>query len=87
VAVPATLVVNLPEDAQLTVDDTLTTETSAVRRFTTPPLDPGRKYYYTLTGEVVRDGRTIKATKRVEFRAGEEARVSLEFERGNVVQK
>src|SRR5215831_6497652 len=35
---PAYLVVNLPENAQLTVEGTATTSTSAVRTFQTPPL-------------------------------------------------
>ena len=83
----ATIVVNLPEDARLTVDDTPTKGTSTSRVFTTPPLDRGRSYYYTLKGEIVRDGRTITATKRVVFRAGAETRVSLDFPDKNVAQK
>jgi uncharacterized protein (TIGR03000 family) len=87
VPAPATIVISLPEDAKLTVDNNPTKQLSSVRRFTTPPVDPNRQYYYTLKGEIVRDGQTLTATKRVEFRGGEEARVSLEFDRANVAQK
>src|SRR5262249_23177543 len=84
---PATIVVSLPEDAKLMVDNTPTKETSSLRRFTTPPLDRDKTYYYTLKGEIVRDGQTLTATKRITFRAGQEASVWVEFDRGSVVQK
>jgi uncharacterized protein (TIGR03000 family) len=84
---PATIVVKLPEDAKLTVDDTLTKGSSSVRKFTTPALNPQKRYYYNLIGEIVRDGQTLTVTKRIELRAGEEASVSLEFDRGSVAQK
>jgi uncharacterized protein (TIGR03000 family) len=87
VAAPATIVVSLPADARLTVDDTPTKEAASPRRFVTPPLDRGKTYYYTLKGEIVRDGRTITTTKRITFRAGEEAQVSLEFDGVSVAQK
>ncbi len=38
----ATLVVSLPEDATLTVDNEPTTSTSAQRVFVSPALEPGR---------------------------------------------
>jgi uncharacterized protein (TIGR03000 family) len=87
VQAPATLIVSLPADAKLTVDNTPTKESASPRRFVTPPLDQGKTYYYTLKGEIIRDGETLTATKRVTFRAGEEASVSLEFDRGSVAQK
>jgi uncharacterized protein (TIGR03000 family) len=45
---PATLVVYLPADARLEVDGQLTQKTGPVRRFSTPPLEPGKRYRYDL---------------------------------------
>jgi uncharacterized protein (TIGR03000 family) len=72
------LVVQLPADAKLYVDDQLTkTEGQAERTFSTPSLERGRDYYYILKAEVVRDGQTTSDSRRVIVRAGEEARASF----------
>jgi uncharacterized protein (TIGR03000 family) len=87
---PATILVSLPADAQLTVDDTATTSTSASRVFVSPPLQRGKDYQYTLTAAIVRDGQKLAATERVTVRAGQETRVSLppaRFATASVVQK
>jgi uncharacterized protein (TIGR03000 family) len=74
----ALIVVDLPPDATLKVDDTLTKSTTSNRVFMTPPLESGRIYQYTLTAEVMRDGVQQTVTRQVTVRAGEETRVSLE---------
>jgi uncharacterized protein (TIGR03000 family) len=73
----ATVVVQVPESAQLYVDDHRVTQTSATRTFVTPALQPGTTYYYNLRAESVRDGKTVAATKRVTVRAGETTRVAF----------
>jgi uncharacterized protein (TIGR03000 family) len=78
-AAPATIVVSLPADATLRVDDYATASKSATRVFVSPRLDAGKELYYTLTGEIQRDGKPVVATKRIRVRAGEETRVVLEF--------
>jgi uncharacterized protein (TIGR03000 family) len=78
-AAPATIVVSLPADATLRVDDYTTTSKSATRVFVSPTLDAGKEFFYTLTGEIQRDGKPVVATKRITVRAGEETRVALEF--------
>jgi len=78
-AAPATILVNLPANAKLTIDDAATSSTSATRTFATPALETGKVYYYTLKAEIVRDGKTVTETKRVEVRAGELSRVSIEL--------
>jgi uncharacterized protein (TIGR03000 family) len=84
---PATLVVNLPAAAKLTVDDSPTRSISSVRTFSTPILEPGTTYYYTLKAEMVRDGQTLTTSKRVAVRAGEETNVSLDFPVASVAQR
>ncbi len=73
----ATLMVDLPADATLTIDDEATASISANRVFVTPPLETGREFHYTLKAKVVRDGRTQTTTQRVAVRAGEVSRVEL----------
>ncbi len=75
----ATLVVDLPANARLTIDGQPTQLTSATRTFITPPLESGREYYYDLKAQLDRNGKTLTATKRVTIRPGQETRVHLDF--------
>ncbi len=87
VPAPATIVVSLPADAKLLIDDTATTSTSATRAFASPILELGKDYFYTLKAEVVRDGKSQSTTKRIAVRAGEETTVTLEFSEVAVAQR
>lgn len=78
----ATLIVELPADARLTIDGRPTTSTSAQRRFVTPPLDRNGNYNYTLEATVIRDGAPVTMTKDVAVRPGQETRVSLDLPTG-----
>jgi uncharacterized protein (TIGR03000 family) len=74
---PATIVVTLPEDAKLRIDDNPTTSTSGSRVFVSPSLPTGREFHYTLTAEVMRDGKPVTVKEKIVVRAGEETRVEL----------
>lgn len=87
VAASATIIVTLPADAKLSVDDNPTTSTSTTRVLVSPPLEPGREYNYTLKGEISRDGHTVTKTEQITVRAGEEARISIEFPTASVAQR
>jgi uncharacterized protein (TIGR03000 family) len=77
---PATLLVSLPNDATLTIDNTPTpASTEAVRAFRSPALEAGKEYEYTLTAKGVRDGKAVEVTRTVTVRAGEETRVQMDF--------
>jgi uncharacterized protein (TIGR03000 family) len=76
-ASPAHITVRLPADARLSVQGVDCPLTSDTRAFDTPELAPGQKYYYLLKAEVVRDGRAIAQTRRVDFRSGERVTVSF----------
>jgi uncharacterized protein (TIGR03000 family) len=65
----------LPPDARLYADGQLIDLTGAVRTFHTPPLEPGKSYYYVLKIEVQRNGRTVSAEERVSLEAGKITRV------------
>ncbi|HZY86966.1 MAG TPA: TIGR03000 domain-containing protein [Gemmataceae bacterium] len=73
----ATVVVELPADATLTIDGEATTSTSATRVFRTPELEPGQTFHYTFKAQVERDGKVQSVTRRVEVRAGQQTQVSL----------
>jgi uncharacterized protein (TIGR03000 family) len=75
----ATLLVSLPANATLLVDDYQTKSTSANRVFRTPALDAGKEFHYTLTAQVpTADGKMETITKQVTVRAGESTRVNIE---------
>jgi uncharacterized protein (TIGR03000 family) len=73
----ARLIVEVPADARLYIDDRAMKTTSDVRTFSTPDLEPGQLYYYEVRAEVVRDGKPVSQTKRVIVRAGATVRASF----------
>jgi uncharacterized protein (TIGR03000 family) len=76
---PATLIVNLPPDAKLTIEDQPTRSQSAQRTFVSPPLKQGESYKYTLKAEINRDGKPMTMTKEVPVQAGRRAEVNFDF--------
>lgn len=73
----ARLTVRLPEEARLYVDGAVCPVSSDSRSFETPALRPGMAYCYTLRAEVVRDGRPVSESRRVDFRAGDQVVVNF----------
>ena len=84
---PVTLVVDLPADAKLRIENEATTSTGASRVFQSPTLNPGKEYQYTLTAEVVRDGKPIKAEQVVTVKAGQVIPVTLTLPKPGVAQR
>lgn len=68
---PAKLIVELPENAKLYVDDHLMKTSSPSKTFNTPALHEGQTYYYILRAEVVHDGKTLHSTQRILVQAGQ----------------
>jgi uncharacterized protein (TIGR03000 family) len=87
VPAPATIIVNLPADAKLSIDDFQTSSTSSPRYFATPTLERGKDFTYMLKAEIQRDGRTMTTSQMVTVRAGEESRIELQFPVASVAQK
>jgi uncharacterized protein (TIGR03000 family) len=73
----ARLIVQVPADAKLYIDDQQMRTTSNRRVFNTPSLQRGETYYYILRAEVVRNGQTVSQTRRVLLRAGEVVNASF----------
>jgi uncharacterized protein (TIGR03000 family) len=78
---PATIIINLPAEARLTVDGEATTSTSGRRVFLSPPLAQGSEYYYTINAEIMRNGQPVAVTRRVPVTPGRETRITLDFDR------
>lgn len=75
----ARLIVELPADAKLYVDDYASTATGKrTRTFNTPALESGQTYYYILRAEMVLNGEQVTETKRVLLRPGSVVRTSFE---------
>jgi uncharacterized protein (TIGR03000 family) len=74
---PATITVSVPADAKITIDGAATKSTSTVRVFSTPELPVGSVYYYTITAEVVRDGKTLTASEKIAVEAGTSLNLNL----------
>lgn len=84
----AKLVVKLPADAKLFVDDVQTTTANKeVRQFRTPALAVGQEYSYTLRAEVVRDGKTYTDTKTVIVRAGATIETAFDLPKSELAAK
>lgn len=79
----ATIVVHVPANASLSIDGEQTQQRSNTRVFTSPPLEPGKSYTYTLRAEVDRNGRMVRETKTVEIRAGQRSEVTMRFDNAN----
>jgi uncharacterized protein (TIGR03000 family) len=72
----AKLIIDLPENAKLFVDNQPIQATGS-RSFNTPKLLPGQAYYYIVKVELVRDGKTYADTKQVIVRAGQTSRADF----------
>jgi uncharacterized protein (TIGR03000 family) len=73
----AKVLVQVPEDAKLYVDGVPCPLDSATRTFETPKIEPGRKYYYTVKAEVVRNGEKLSESRRVFVEAGRQTTVDF----------
>jgi len=76
---PATIVVNLPTGARLSVDGTPTSSTSERRTLVTPSLEVGENYVYTLRAEFVSNGQTMTQSQQVTVMGGQTSRVQFDF--------
>jgi uncharacterized protein (TIGR03000 family) len=75
----AFLTVRVHEDAKLTVDGTVTKQKGAVRRFHSPPLEPGKTYHYTFVAEWMpgNNYETYTVTRKVPVAAGKRVEIDL----------
>ena len=79
--VQTTALVNVwvPADAELRFEGIRTDLSGSFRRFTTPPLVPGREYTYHVDATWMENGRQVTRTRTVPIRAGD--RLYVDFRR------
>jgi len=68
----------VPAGATFFVNDRQIALNSTNPSFLTPPLDPGRDYFYDFKISYVQDGKTVTRVKRVTVRSGGLVRVNYE---------
>jgi uncharacterized protein (TIGR03000 family) len=74
----ATVTVLVPESASVFFDGAPTTQTGASRQFVTPPLAPGRNFYYDIEARwTSADGTPVDQTKKVLVTAGANVQVNF----------
>lgn len=73
----AKVIVRMPENSKLYIDDQLVKTSSNQKTFSTPGLIQGETYYYEIRIEVVKDGESIVETRKVNIQAGSVARVDF----------
>jgi uncharacterized protein (TIGR03000 family) len=73
----ARLIVEVPTNAKLFIDDIPVKVKAGVRSFRTPDLEPGQLYYYVVRIERMRDGKPISETRRIIVQAGQVARADF----------
>jgi uncharacterized protein (TIGR03000 family) len=76
----AMLRVRLPADARLTVDGQEMRQTGPLRRFYSPPLTAGKTYRYSFDWTFQKDGKTVKRSRSIPVRAGDDKEVDLRDE-------
>ena len=74
----ATIVMQVPADAKVFIDDQPMTATSTRRVYQTPILEEGETYFYDIRVEVVRAGKTLAESRRVTLTPGQ--RLAANFE-------
>jgi uncharacterized protein (TIGR03000 family) len=74
---PATVVLSVPEDAEVWIDGVPTSQRGYERRFVTPPLDKGERYHYTIRAAWSADGKGFEESRTVPLQAGRQVRVSI----------
>jgi uncharacterized protein (TIGR03000 family) len=80
------IVVSLPAEAKLFIDDKATRSTGPTRVFVSPTLEGGRSYTYELKGEMKQEGRTRNVSKSVKVEPGRTTYVNLTFPTREVAQ-
>lgn len=73
----AEIVLNVPLDANIFVDGQRIVSSGTTRRFVTPPLAPGRRYFYDVKVTWMDGSRARESKRHVSFQPGE--RVALTY--------
>ncbi len=67
----ARVIVSLPANGKLFVDNTPIRNAAEIKTFRTPELSKGQQYFYEMRAEVLVDGKVVTQTRRVTLTAGD----------------
>ena len=81
----ATLVVSVPSDAKVYVNDRETTSVGASRKYVSKNLDSGLRYRYEIRAVAMVDGQEREETRVVNLRAGQSVNVSFDMDEAPAV--
>jgi len=73
----AHITVVVPPDADVFFDGTPMTATGAIRSYSSPPLEKGANYSYSIRARWTEDGRSVEQTRKVGIKAGAQVRVDF----------
>jgi uncharacterized protein (TIGR03000 family) len=73
--------VRVPSNAQVWFDGENTQQRGDLRRFVSPPLDPGKTFTYEIKASWTENGRQVERTRKVHVRSGQ--RVNVDFMANN----
>jgi uncharacterized protein (TIGR03000 family) len=71
------ITVRVPWDATIWFDDTRTTQKGELRYFVSPPLTPGRDFFYEIKAKWTEDGKEVTRSRQVTVHAGDVINVSF----------
>lgn len=71
------IIVNLPADATLYVNEQVSNPGANVRTFISPDLEPGKTYFYTIRCDLKRNDRIVTETQKIYFHPGSEVPVNF----------
>jgi uncharacterized protein (TIGR03000 family) len=72
-----TLIVEVPAEAKIYVNDRLTTTPGAIREYVSRNLVRGYNYTYEVRAEMEVDGQTVSETKKIDLRAGQNVKLAF----------
>jgi uncharacterized protein (TIGR03000 family) len=75
---PAEIEVRVPAGAEIWFDGEKTTLTGSVRRFRSPPLEPGQRYAYDVKARWSEGGKEVEQTQHVPVTAGAVQKVTFQ---------
>jgi uncharacterized protein (TIGR03000 family) len=73
----AKLLIELPANAKLFIDDKPVKTALGVQLFDIPALEPDKDYFYMVRIEMMRDGQPLSQTRRILVRAGQVTRTEF----------
>jgi uncharacterized protein (TIGR03000 family) len=75
----ASIVVEVPENADVYIDGNKMKATAGRRTFTTPPIEKGQDYFYTVRVVFDDNGKKVEDSQKVTVRGGEDTAASFAY--------